>query len=113
MILCIINSISIVILFSLFTGKQKQIIFDRDAKIVSCDGIKLISLREGSANFRFIEYIFENKNKEISLSELENGILFGNDLNLSKVISNTNLPKDIIKKAFNVKGDVLIFNDKI
>lgn len=112
-IVCIINIMSFIILLSLLNKNQKKITFDRDKKIVLCNDIKLISLREGSTNFRFIDYIFNNKNKEISISDLEGVVLFGNDINLNKVISNTNLPKEIIRKAFSVKGNTFIFNDHI
>ncbi len=113
LIICVINMISLVGLFSCLTEHSKKLTFDRDKKIVCCDGQKLISVREGSANFRFIDYIFNKKNQEISLSELEGVVFFGNDINLNKAISNTNLPKEIIKKAFKVKAKKLVFNDTV
>lgn len=112
-LICAINMVSLVGLFSCLTEHSKKLTFDRDKKIVFCDGQKVISVREGSANFRFIDYIFTNKNQEISLSELEGIVFFGNDVNLNKAISNTNLPKEIIKKAFKVNDKKLIFNDTV
>jgi hypothetical protein len=53
--------VSYVYLLMSFENKEKRLSFDDKTKTVFCDGHKVISVRDGSGNYRFIKYIFERK----------------------------------------------------
>ena len=74
---CIMTVVSYVYLLMSFENKEKRLSFDDKTKTVFCDGHKVISVRDGSGNYRFIKYIFEHIDKPISVTDLETNVFFG------------------------------------
>ena len=109
---CIITVVSYIYLLISFYCKEKNLYFDDSTKTVFCDGKKIISVRDGSGNYRFIKYIFENIDRPISVTELEKYVFFGQNVNIVKVLSNTHLPKEIINSFFCVSKNSLTFKNK-
>ncbi len=109
---CIITVVSYIYLLISFYCKEKNLYFDDSTKTVFCDGIKVITVRDGSGNYRFIKYIFENIDRPISVTELEKYVFFGQNVNIVKVLSNTHLPKEIINSFFCVSKNSLTFKNK-
>ncbi|MCD9528766.1 hypothetical protein [Photobacterium carnosum] len=109
---CIMTVVSYVYLLMSFENKEKRLSFDDKTKTVFCDGDKVISVRDGSGNYRFIKYIFEHIDKPISVTDLETNVFFGQNVNIVKVLSNTHLPKEIINTFFCVSKNSLIFKNK-
>ncbi|SJZ49756.1 hypothetical protein [Photobacterium toruni] len=109
---CFMTVISYIYLLISLKDKEKHLSFDDKTKTVFCDGKKVISVRDGSGNHRFIKYIFENTDRQISVTELETDVFFGQNVNIVKVLSNTHLPKEIINMFFSVSKNSLIFKNK-
>lgn len=109
---CCVAVVSYLYLLRFFSAKEQQLHFDESTKTVYFDGQKVISVRDGSGNYRFIKYIFNNVGRPISVDELEKKVFFGQNVNLVKVLSNTHLPKEIIVAFFSVSKDSLIFKNK-
>lgn len=99
-------------LLTLMLEREQQLYFDDKTKTLFCDGKKVISVRDGSGNYRFIKYIFQHPDRVISVTELETYVFFGQNINIVKVLSNTHLPKEIINTFFVVNKDSLIFKNK-
>ncbi|WP_163921494.1 hypothetical protein [Photobacterium sp. Alg240-V54] len=99
-------------LLTLMLEREQQLYFDDKTKTLFCDGKKVISVRDGSGNYRFIKYIFQHPDRAISVTELETHVFFGQNINIVKVLSNTHLPKEIITTFFAVNKDSLIFKNK-
>lgn len=99
-------------LLTLMLEREQQLYFDDKTKTLFCDGKKVISVRDGSGNYRFIKYIFQHPDRVISVTELEAYVFFGQNINIVKVLSNTHLPKEIINTFFVVNKDSLIFKNK-
>lgn len=99
-------------LLTLMLEREQQLYFDDKTKTLFCDGKKVISVRDGSGNYRFIKYIFQHPDRVISVTDLETYVFFGQNINIVKVLSNTHLPKEIINTFFVVNKDSLIFKNK-
>ncbi|SMY15098.1 hypothetical protein [Photobacterium aquimaris] len=99
-------------LLTLMLEREQKLHFDEQTKTLFCDGKKVISVRDGSGNYRFIKYIFQHPDRAISVTELETHVFFGQSINIVKVLSNTHLPKEIINTFFAVNKDSLIFKNK-
>ncbi|PTB34035.1 hypothetical protein [Photobacterium phosphoreum] len=99
-------------LLTLMLEREQQLHFDDKTKTLFCDGKKVISVRDGSGNYRFIRYIFQHTDRPISVADLEANVFFGQNVNIVKVLSNTHLPKDIINTFFSVSKDSLTFKNK-
>ncbi|MEC6795770.1 hypothetical protein VXS03_01750 [Photobacterium sp. S4TG1] len=109
---CIMTVVSYIYLLMSFDEKERCLSFDEKTKTVFCDGKKIISVRDGSGNYRFIKYIFDHPDSVISVTELEANVFFGQNVNIVKVLSNTHLPKEIINTFFCVSKNSLIFKNK-
>ena len=109
---CIVTVVSYIYLLMSFDNKEKHLYFDDKTKTVLCDGKKIISVRDGSGNYRFIKYIFEHSNRPISVTELETYVFFRQNINIVKVLSNTHLPKEIINTFFCVSKNSLTLKNK-
>ncbi|PSW63399.1 hypothetical protein C0W54_01960 [Photobacterium kishitanii] len=109
---CCVAVVSYLYLLQVFLAKEKLLQFDESTKTVYFSGQKVISVRGGSGNYRFIKYIFDNVGRPISVAELEKKVFFGQNVNLVKVLSNTHLPKEIITIFFSVSKDSLTFKNK-
>ncbi|MEC6897485.1 hypothetical protein [Photobacterium piscicola] len=109
---CVMTVVSYIYLLMSFDEKEQHLYFDDKTKTVFCDGKKIISVRDGSGNYRFIKYIFEHTDRPISVTELEAHVFFGQNINIVKVLSNTHLPKEIISTFFCVSKNSLTFKNK-
>ncbi|PQJ40691.1 hypothetical protein BTN98_03180 [Photobacterium aquimaris] len=58
-------------LLTLMLEREQKLHFDEQTKTLFCDGKKVISVRDGSGNYRFIKYIFQHPDRAISVTELE------------------------------------------
>lgn len=107
-----VTVVSYIYLLWSFCQVEKHLSFDDKAKTVFCNGEKVISVRDGSGNYRFIKYIFDHIDKPISVTDLEKEVFFGQSVNIVKVLSNTHLPKEIINGFFSVSKNSLVFKNK-
>lgn len=109
---CVMTVVSYIYVLISFDEKEQQLHFDDKTKTLFCDGKKVISVRDGSGNYRFIKYIFQHTDRPISVADLEANVFFGQNVNIVKVLSNTHLPKEIINTFFSVSKDSLTFKNK-
>ena len=96
-----------------FLYRKTILSFDENQCIIYKNGIKIITVKNGSANYRFLVYIFNNTNKEITIKELEENVFYGGIISLKKAVYNTPFNKDIILKHFSFYNGYLIFSDQI
>ena len=96
-----------------YTHKVSKLSFSLDNCTVYKNGEKITSIKRGSANYRFICYLFENINREITIKELGDNVFFGGVSSLSKIVSNTPLSREIINKHFTISNKIIIFKSEI
>lgn len=69
----------------------------------------ILTLRSSSMNYRFIKYLFENINREISEKELEENVFF-RPVYINKLVSNLKFPADVRDSVFTIGNGTIIFS---
>ncbi|KJG18462.1 hypothetical protein UB37_19465 [Photobacterium iliopiscarium] len=106
----ILICIMLILLLLQLNEKDKILTFNKKLNCIYSDKEKVLTLKKSSANYRFFEFIFDNKNKPIYISDLSGTVFFGDNISISKVISNTKLPRHLINKFFIISSDHFVFN---
>lgn len=110
--LLLLNSLFFLLICLQIQVKENELRLDKEDYSLWLNDEKVISFRNGSINFRFISYLFDNPGRQITTSELERNVFFDNSINLNKVMRNTGIPADIVKQHFELKKGHILMHKK-
>ena len=102
-LLLVVNSAFFLLLCLQLLNKEDELKLDREDHSLWLNDERIINFRHGSTNLRFISYLFEHSERQITISELEKNVFFNNSINLNKVMRNTGIPAHIAKQHFELK----------
>lgn len=110
--LLLLNSLFFLLICLQIQVKENELKLDKEDYSLWLNDEKVISFRNGSINFRFISYLFDNPGRQITISELERNVFFDNSINLNKVMRNTGIPTNIAKQHFELKKGHILMHKK-
>lgn len=82
--------------------------FNEESRKVTLNDSPILTVRAGSANYRFLHYMFSNSDQEIHIDKLYREAGISSNVYINKLICNTNIPKDIREKVFSVTDSHVI-----
>ncbi|MUK90873.1 hypothetical protein GNP80_00190 [Aliivibrio fischeri] len=88
---------------------ENVLFFNEDEKCVYFGRECILTLRSSSMNHRFVKYLFENINREISEKELEENVFF-RPVYINKLVSNLKFPADVRDSVFTIGNGTIIFS---
>ena len=79
-------------------------------KLIIDDFFIIASFREGSLNCSIFEYLDGNKNRKVSLVELEKNVFKGREIIFYKIVDNMGFKSDLKKVLFTIESDYIIYH---
>lgn len=86
--------------------------YDTKQRKVFHQGKPVLTLRKGSTNHKFIEYMFHNAEKTVTFNEVYKGAHIPKEKYLRKLLAGTKLPKTIRENAFKFEGSTITLTRK-
>lgn len=87
----------------------RNLIFDVSKNTVLRGDVEVLRIKQGSANHRFISYLFEHEDQDIPIEQLYKDLRLSESTYLKKLIANTKLPQNIRRQAFVVSESTIRF----
>lgn len=88
-------------------GKEPILQYEASSGKVIYQDKTVLSLRVGSTNYRFIDYMFRNADRSIHLEELYKSAALPSNKYISKLLADTKLPKDLRERAFIIENNTI------
>jgi hypothetical protein len=90
---------------------RPTLIYDYETRCVILDGRYIVaSFRSHSLNHSLFEYLYNNPDRKIELAELENVVLKGRILNLTKAADAMGFRNELRRLLFTADADSIVFH---
>ncbi|MEZ8120663.1 hypothetical protein ACED30_14235 [Vibrio splendidus] len=91
------------------TPIKTELLFNSSENSVLHGNDEILKIKNGSANHRFISYLFEHEGQDILIEQLYRDLKLPEDTYIKKLIANTKLPREIRNQAFTVSANTIHF----
>lgn len=88
---------------------KNQVQFNDDNQLTVNDEV-VLTVRPGSANYRFLRYMFENSNKAVPISMIYEHTGIDSNVYINKLVCNTHIPKEIRQHMFKIDNGYVTLN---